>query len=516
MRSPRLPSRRRVIAGVLRRFVLAAALVCTAACEPSPLAKLPPTYLFAGVAQPRLGASADGSTSRVAALLERASLLRLDHACRPEPALAERIAVDQTGRTCLLTLQRGLTFHDGSPIDAQAVGALVESAMDPSSRIGPPPGLLDVDRVDAVDARTVRIVLRQPSPLLPEALAGLEVRGGRDGDFGAGPYMRATGEAGTIEMAAFPGHYLGRPTVERVVLRSFQSPRTAWAALLRGEVGLLYEVSPDSVPLVERSRAVQVRSFLRPFVYLVGFNTRHEVLGRAAVRHALSVAVDRERLVQRVLEGRARPALDPVWPLHWALDGAAPARGFDRDAARRDLDAEGLRIQSNRERANAPPSRFTFTCLVPAGIPLLEALAIAVQRDFFDVGVDMQLVPVPLAALGERLASGDFDAYLLDMNGFGLSWTYRLWHSATAKPFIDSGYTGADATLDRVRHAADEDTLRHAVDETRRVFREEAPGVFLCWVETSRAVSRQFALPPDRERDVLLSLPRWQLAPGDR
>jgi peptide/nickel transport system substrate-binding protein len=505
-----------VIVGGVCRLVFAAAAVCTAACGPRPASSLPPTHLVAGVAQPRLGASADGSTSRVAALLERSSLLRLDRACRPEPALAERVIVDQTGRTCSLTLHRGLTFHDGTPIDAAAIAALVTSALDRRGRIGPPPGLLDVGRVDAVDALTVRILLSQPSPLLPEALAGLEVRGGRDGDSAAGPYQRASEGPGAIEMVAFAGHYLGRPAIDRIVLRSFESPRTAWAALLRGEVGLLYEVSPDSVAFVEPSRAVQVRSFLRPFVYLVGFNTHHPVLRRQAVRHALSIAVDRERLIRRVLDGRARPAFDPVWPLHWALDGDAPVRGFDRDAARRSIDREGLVIRPTRERADGPPSRFAFTCLVPAGIPLLEALAVAVQRDLFDVGVDMQLEALPLEALGLRLASGDFDAYLLDMNGFGLSWTYRLWHSATAKPFIDSGYAGADAALDRIRHASGEHALRQAVNETRRVFREEAPGLFLCWVETSRAVSRQFALPPGRERDVLLSLPRWQLAPASR
>ncbi len=498
-----------------RVLLCAAAAAAAIACGTTSSSHLPATTLVAGISQSRLGSAAGSSTSRVADLLERASLMRLDRACRPEPALAERLEIDTTGRTCTLTLQRNLTFHDGSPIDARSVAAIITSAMEPGGRAGPPPGLRDVARVEAVDAVTVRLTLDQPAPLLSEALASLEVRGGREGESGAGPYVRSLERDGRIEMAAFAGHYLGRPSVDRVVLQAFPSPRTAWAALLRGEVGLLYEVSPDAVPLVAPSRAVQVRSFLRPFVYVVGMNARHPILGRAAVRRALSLAVDRERLVRRVLDGRARPAFDPIWPLHWALDDDAPSGGLDRDASRQALDGAKLPGRSAKSPSSSG-SRFTFTCLVPSGMPLLEALAIAVQHDLFDVGVDMRLEPIPLAALGQRLAAGDFDAYLLELNAFGLSWTYWLWHSGAARPFIDSGYVGADAALDRVRHAANGAELRSAVAQARQVLRDDPPGLFLCWVETARAVSRQFALPLDRDRDVLPLLPHWQVAPLPR
>ena len=162
---------------------------------------------------------------------------------------------------------------------------------------------------------------------------------------------------------------------------------------------------------------------------------------------------------------------------------------------------------------DGPRARLAFTCLVPAGVPLLEGLALAVQRDLFDVGVDMRLEALPAAQLAQRLAAGAFDAYLLDINAFGLGWTYWLWHSDARRPMIDAGVSAADAPLDRMRHARDEASLKAAVADVRRSFRDDPPALFLCWVEAARATSRALALPAEPDRDVLLSVARWHPAP---
>jgi hypothetical protein len=153
---------------------------------------------------------------------------------------------------------------------------------------------------------------------------------------------------------------------------------------------------------------------------------------------------------------------------------------------------------------------------VPAGIPLFERLALHVQRAMLEVGVDLRLEPVPLAELSRRLARGDFDTYLLEMNGFGLGWTYWLWHSEASRPFVASGYRGADAALDALRHADSDPDLRDRLRAVRERFREDPPAIFLCWPQATRAVSTRFALPVGEDRDILSSLARWQAVPEER
>jgi peptide/nickel transport system substrate-binding protein len=466
------------------------------------------------VAQPRgPSASSDSSLARVAALLERASLLRLGRDCRYEPALAERVEVSPDARQWRLTLRPGLTFHDGTPIDATSAVIAIQREAGADALAAIPPGLRDVDRVNVVDARTIAISLHAPAALLGEALARLDLRGGASGDSGAGPFTTASTRAGAIELRAFAGYHHGAPAIDHLELRSFDTPRTAWAALLRGEIGFLYEVAPDAVPFVESAPGIQVHRFLRPFVYVTGFNLRHPALRDARVRRALSLAVDRTTLVRRVLHGNGRPAADPVWPLHWAVTLPDERAEVDSAAARRALDAAGLRVNTATPGTAGPRIRLAFTCLVPTGMPLLEGLALAVQRDLLAVGVDMRLEAVSPAVLTRRLAAGAFDAYVLDMNAFGLGWTYWLWHSEASRPFVDAGPAAADGPLERMRRARNDDELRRVLADVQRAFRHDPPALFLCWAEAVRATSRRVAVPLTPDRDVLLSLARWQPSP---
>jgi ABC-type transport system substrate-binding protein len=203
-----------------------------------------------------------------------------------------------------------------------------------------------------------------------------------------------------------------------------------------------------------------------------------------------------------------------VWPRHWAYDHRlAPFRYAPIDALKL-LDAAGLPVKRATNRSM--PSRFRFTCLLPIG-DRFERMGLMLQRQLIDVGIDMQLEPVPVAALQNRLQSGEYDAYLFEMVAATLDWTYLFWHSPEppSPVFLDSGYTAADPMLDRLRGARTDEEVRSAVVSVQQVMREDPPAVFICWSQTARAVSARFRLPVIADRDIIATLPQWQLAsPG--
>jgi ABC-type transport system substrate-binding protein len=175
----------------------------------------------------------------------------------------------------------------------------------------------------------------------------------------------------------------------------------------------------------------------------------------------------------------------------------------------RALEALGMRLSAaTRDHG---PSRLRFATLVPAGYPVLERLALVVQKQLSDVGVDMRLEPVPLPDLRTRLATGRFEAYLNEMAaGPGLNWPYWFWQSTPdSAGWVLSGYRAADGPLDRIRSAADDEALRRAVSDFQRVLVEDPPGIFLCWGQASRAVTARFDVPTLPDRDVMRTLPQW-------
>ena len=327
---------------------------------------------------------------------------------------------------------------------------------------------------------------------------------------GAGPFRLDARTPGKATLGRFDRYFRGRSAVAGISIAEFPSQREAWSAMLRGDVDVLYDVAPEAFQFVKESPNAHLASYLRPYVIALTFNAGHARLGRRDVRRALNLAIDRRHVIDTVAGGRGVPAVDPIWPHHWARDAAAPTFAFDAAAARAALDAAGLR----KPPAARPAARFSFTCLVQAD-PRYERLALLIQRQLIDIDVEMRLEALPISAFQERVSGGRYDAFLGELIATpGLGFTYLLWHSRPAS-FIRTGYTGADAVLDRVRAARSDDETRAAVQALQRTMHEDPPAVFLYWAQTSRAVSRRFVLPAGDDVDIIRSIDRWQIVARD-
>jgi peptide/nickel transport system substrate-binding protein len=202
-----------------------------------------------------------------------------------------------------------------------------------------------------------------------------------------------------------------------------------------------------------------------------------------------------------------------MWPYHWAYDRSIPSFGFDPDEARRLLDEAGYPVKETPDG----PVRFRLKCLLPSDVAQFEGFALFIQKNLHDVGVALDLEPVTTRTLIGRMGPGDFDTFLFEMaNARTLSWPYRFLHSARdgAPVLLDWGYQGADAALDRIRHASNDDEIRAGVGALQRALYDDPPAVFISWDERSRAVSRRFQVPARPGYDVFTSALLWQWKPA--
>jgi peptide/nickel transport system substrate-binding protein len=499
------------------RPIVCTAVVCLAAAACGPEAgRTPPAGAAAGqsatltvaVADPGSGGRGNRSIDVIATLLSDERLIGLGRDGRPEARLAERWEVSPDGLTWRFFLRPGLIFQDGEAITAAAAKAAIEPA--PSANESQTlPGLRDVLAVEAPGPLELVVRLRKPNALLLESLNFSPIVSLGHGA-GAGPFRRDQQTQGKAVLGRFKGYYRGRAHLEAIAISEYPSQREAWGAMMRGDVDLLYEVTPEAFEFVRESPDAHVATYLRPYVTALVFNTRHPVLGKREVRRALNLAVDRRAMVDAAIGGRGVPATDHVWPNHWARDADTPAFGVDTAAATAMLEAAGL-----RRRGGAAPTRFTFTCLVVAE-PRFERLALLLQRQLLNIGVDMRLEAVPIGEFATRVATGQFDAFaneLIASNGLGFA--SMVWHSNPAGPFFQSGYASADLAFDRLRAARSDDETRAAVHALQRTMHDDPPAVFLYWEQRSRAVSRRFVLPPADDLDILRSIDRWRLVDRD-
>jgi peptide/nickel transport system substrate-binding protein len=239
----------------------------------------------------------------------------------------------------------------------------------------------------------------------------------------------------------------------------------------------------------------------------------HPVLARRDVRQALSQAVNREDVVKRALNGRGQPADGPIWPYHWAYSTAQRGYTYNPEAARLRLDAAGLKMPPGRASGRMP-SRLRFTCLI-FDDPRFEQTALLIQKQLFDIGVDMEIEARPLAEIAARMSGGRFEAILFEYTSSrSLAWTYYGWHSSHPVQYSPrTGYSTADRVLDRLRHATTDQEIRAHVGELQRTLYEDPPAIFIAWPYSSRAVSTAFDVPQEPNADILGNIWQWRAQP---
>jgi len=431
---------------------------------------------------------------------------------KPDGRQSDRVAKgwtwDETGTKLRLKLRSDVYFHDGTLLTPQvgtaALRATKENYRTEAFSFG------NITSIEPIEPDTIEITVQAPNSfILADLSAVLVVKPGQP-TVGTGPFKLVEQTEQQTELVAFPNYYRGHPAIARVSVANYPTQRNAWAALMRGDIDMLHEVRREAAEFVERETTVKTYKFPRPYYIPLVFNVRHPILKRVDVRLAINEAMDREALVRDGMSGRGRPADGPIAPEHWAYSRPVSTFTYDPDAARARLDDAGLRV---RTPDAATQIRFSFKCLVFANDARFERLALLVQKQLADVGIDMQIEPVSQRELVPRLASGNFDAFLFEMAGRSLSWVYEFWRSHEGT-MNNSGYRAADAVLDRIQTARTDDEIRAGVAELERVLHDDPPAAFLTWQETSRAVSAKIEVSPEPNRDVLSNIWMWRAADG--
>lgn len=454
----------------------------------------------------RLGVQRTAEAERVLTeILSTEPLIVPDWNGRPVGRLAESWEWSLDGLSLTVSLRANVTFHDGTQLTAPAVAAILRKNLkrDRSE------GFRYLTAIEAPSDSKIVFRLSRADSFLVEAIAGSLVRDDANPLLRTGPFRIAPSTEGLLARKN-ADYYRGEPGLDRVEVTFYDTQRAVFAAIIRGAVDMVPEVNPESVEFLQGGSQIETFASVRPFYIPLVFNLRHPILRNPEVRRALSQAIDREEIVRQAMRGHGRVAEDPVWPAHWAYNAASKRQTYDPAAARARLDAAGLPVRPSTGDAMA--SRFQLRCLFYNRDFQFERIAILLQRQLEDVGVDLVLTGVGQDELVKRAASGDFDSYVFQLtSGKSSEWIYRFWHSQGGMQ--STGYTGADAELDRLRVSRTDADTRLGIAAVRRRFYEDVPAAFLAWPETTRAVSSRFDIGDHDDPDVFGNLWRWHVGP---
>jgi peptide/nickel transport system substrate-binding protein len=391
------------------------------------------------------------------------------------PMIARSWETTADGLTITFHLRDDALWHDGTPVTSRDVAFTWRKVRDPETQARSWVSLFaDVDAVDTPDPRTVVVRYRRPYadaldawrvPLVPEHVAAKETDflGGAFAQrpIGCGPYRFVSREPGQrIVVEAFDRYWQGRASVDRIIVKIIGSDRTAFEALLLGDVDLM-AVSPELWREAKDSpRASRLSRLLyfRLNLWKIDWNQdgTNPYFGDPRVRRALVAALDRSRFAETVALGLARP-LSTTYPPEspWHDTRFAPI-AYDPAAAARLLDDAGWRIPAGgtvREK-NGVPLRFTM--LLPAGAQeIADRIAAWMQDALGRVGVSMQVEKLEWRAFQDRRRSHRFQAAMATTVVDPTADQFDLYHSSAGFNYGSFKDEDVDQLLEQGRSTLD-------------------------------------------------------------
>ncbi len=278
-------------------------------------------------------------------------LARRDPDGKVIPALAQAWEFRDNNRSIVFHLRPGVTFHDGTPVDAAACVFTANRQMDKATASPTTFMLGPLDKVEAIDPQTVVYHYRQPfvpiwvgltlsycAILSPTAVAAEKERFGRK-PVGAGPFKAISWspDAG-LKLARFDAYKCGPlPYVDEVHLTQYPEDSTRVAALVSGEIQGIY--TGQSVPL-DRVRSLRsnadIKLSTRPSqsIRALDFNQSLAPINDIRVRQAIYQAIDPKRVITLALDGNAKVAHGPMPSAIPGYDAKVEQMGFPYDPAK--------------------------------------------------------------------------------------------------------------------------------------------------------------------------------------
>lgn len=365
----------------------------------------------------------------------------------PQPAIAESWTISEDGLVYDFTIRQGLTFHDGTPLDAAAVLRTFQRMKDQTDPTRPDLsfaldnlGGANVLGFEAPDAMTFRITLARPDAAILGRLSrpdmviisptALEAHGKEIGlNFvSCGPYrIVSVSPNERVVLEAFDGFYKGKPAVERVVMQVIPEPVAQMTALASGELNVTNLVPHSNVDRLEAMPGIRIEQSAAFISAMLAMNCEAGVLTDIRVRRAINLGIDREAIVREAFFGKAEV---PGYITPAAEQGYSPEHQrhsvYDPAAARALL-----------EEAGAVGASLS---LISENTGFWPRLGQVVERSLNDIG---------LSVTTEYLDGGTFNGRLFDKTAHELSFLQRSAFfpdpDGRFSPLFMSGTSAADS-----------------------------------------------------------------------
>jgi len=457
------------------------------------------------------------------------TLASYDSLLRPVPRLSEW-SWNEDRSTLSFELNSNVIWHDGTPTTAEDVAWTLRMAREPAVAYPRSRDLAAVIDVAVVDSLRLNVHFSRTQPVFPDVFTDLAIlpahmlEGTPPESVRIAEFNRAPVGNGPFEFVehrpnqrwvferseSFPAE-LGRPEIERFVVVVVDEPSTKLAALTSGELDFA-GISPAHARFVEENEGLQTIDYPLQFSYALVWNLRRSPYDDLNVRRALSMAIDRELIVEAYIYGFGTVADGPVPPEHpWYVE-TQPVP-FDPESAVQLLEENEWIVGEDGIRGNGVERLEVDLLTVGSGDAPLEQM---IQAQLREVGVQVNIDLLELTSFLAMAQAGerDFDALVVGIPGdYSLSHVAAMFGGTNPGPLAYPGYESdsLDRLLDAASQATSEHELREAWQNTQRVLEMDLPTTWLYHARGLQGANRRIQNTTIDFRGELAGVAGWSI-----
>lgn len=318
-----------------------------------------------------------------------------------QPWLAKSWTISPDGTEYTFKLRENVKFQDGTPFNAEAVKFTFDRSLDSEHpyHFGPyafPSFFLaSLKEVEVVDDLTVKMTLLQADPTFlanlvwstggivsPTAVAQHKEKFVFHGA-GTGPFSIASWDKGSrLVMKANPSYWDGAPEIQNLIFKPVAEEAARLNQLKSGDVDVVAALNPQLLPEAEKDKNVKILTSPGIHTWYVMYNVAEKPFNDVKVRQALNYAIDRNAIVNKVLNGAGQASTSFSYPGTWSYTEEAEMYGYDPAQAKKLLAEAGY------------PNGLEINFLVPqsgSGMVAPREIATVIQAQLQAVGVKVNI-----------------------------------------------------------------------------------------------------------------------------
>ncbi|MFF2091755.1 ABC transporter substrate-binding protein [Paenibacillus sp. NPDC058174] len=405
------------------------------------------------------------------------------------PAIAESYEVSPDGRVYTFKLRSGVKFHNGNAVTAEDVKFSYDRLAGTATGKPLSPAFNSVESIEAPDASTVIIKLKENNTSFLTSLTAAVIPNGYEDSnknpIGTGPFKFKEYLPGQrISVEKFADYYVkGVPVLDKVEFRIITDPEASLLALKSGEVDIYPRIGTEK--LEELGDGFQAVSAPQNLVQLVTFNIDRKPFNDIKVRQAINYAVNVDEIIAGVALGKGTKLgsnLSPVLAKYYQ-EGLEDTYATDIEKAKSLLAEAGLK------------DGFETTLSVPSNYQFHVDTAQVIAQQLGKIGVKVKIEPVEWAVWLERIYKGrDYELTIIGLDGkLDPYQILNKYLSDSPNNFFNYKSTEYDNTLQSAVAEVDDAKRVALYKKAQTILAQDAAAVYIMDPNLNVAINKKLA-----------------------